>query len=918
MIEKNELASRKHIQKDLKPLIAFFTTFAAMILIFFVNQIIPFGARNSLTSDLGAQYGPYLIGYKHALQSGQSLLYSQSLGMGQNSMGVFAYYLSSPLSFLVFLFPESRLPEAITILITVKLSLAGAFMTWLLDRKFEEKSRFSILFGMMYPLCSFIMVFMFNIMWLDGFAILPLLILLTDSFVKNHKKWPLLTLLLLVLFVSGYYMAYMVGIFSFIYLISTMAYSGAFKADEKGALKTVGLFILSAIVGAMMSACILVPAGLDTLRNGDFTKAEAITLDPSFKLVSFVDQLLNTGGPELDKNLPMVFSGLAVLFLCILFFFNKHFTKKLKILIGVALGAALVSFHMPLLNRAWHLFDSPNWFNYRYSYLMSFVMILVAYYSFLHMKEASKKHYLISYGIIAGLACISQSAGAMSKENSTFLATLLIAALIALLLYGMTLSKWPEQIVNLRKYGAGFLAAVILVEIVVFNPHCYMPAAFSGTNDGPQFEDMIEAVEILGSKEDTSRWSRSEIHYPWHDYMRGNTTAFYAGKNGISIFASMANKRTNHFLKQLGYQANYNYFCVEHTCSIIPADSILGIRYLITNSHNLSGVNYVTNADTFYLYENPYAASIAMLAEADAGAFDGYALEKDEHKKDYFTFQENWIHSLSGLEASDIYDTFTTEWEIYNAQESVVRPKASMAVGVIVDNSLNQENKNCRSEELKYYTRNSDKMPIVLRTKFEVEEDKPLYLIIPYLYLTCVGDIYVNDKLIFVQDTSSYYSQIINLGAYKKGETITVDIRSDSPVFTSFEPIFAYCNAENLKPHVDKLSSGVSNLNVENGHISLQASCEEAKTLILTVPFEKGWEATVDGQKVELVSYQDALISIPLSAGNHAVELRFTPPGWHAGLAASAAGTVLFALVSFIICKKRQTTQKSNKEKEET
>ena len=169
-----------------------------------------------------------------------------------------------------------------------------------------------------------------------------------------------------------------------------------------------------------------------------------------------------------------------------------------------------------------------------------------------------------------------------------------------------------------------------------------------------------------------------------------------------------------------------------------------------------------------------------------------------------------------------------------------------------------------------------------------------------------------------MQDTSSYYSQIINLGAYKKGETITVDIRSDSPVFTSFEPIFAYCNAENLKPHVDKLSSGVSNLNVENGHISLQASCEEAKTLILTVPFEKGWEATVDGQKVELVSYQDALISIPLSAGNHAVELRFTPPGWHAGLAASAAGTVLFALVSFIICKKRQTTQKSNKEKEET
>ena len=180
MIEKTTLEKKAGRKIDTRPLLAFFATMLAMILVFLINMITPFGNRNVLTSDLGAQYGPYLIGYKQAILSGEFLFYNRSLGIGSNTLGAFAYYLSSPLNLIALLFPTTMIQELVSCLIIIKLSFAGAFMTWLLDRKFKTHDKMTILFGLMYPLCTFAIVYMFNIMWLDGFALLPLLILLTE------------------------------------------------------------------------------------------------------------------------------------------------------------------------------------------------------------------------------------------------------------------------------------------------------------------------------------------------------------------------------------------------------------------------------------------------------------------------------------------------------------------------------------------------------------------------------------------------------------------------------------------------------------------------------------------------------------------------------------------------------------------
>ena len=318
-----------------------------------------------------------------------------------------------------------------------------------------------------------------------------------------------------------------------------------------------------------------------------------------------------------------------------------------------------------------------------------------------------------------------------------------------------------------------------------------------------------------------------------------------------------------------------------------------------------------TEEGDLFLYRNEYALPAAFLAEASAGDFDGFALEKDEDKKDYFDFQEKWISSLSGVDASDIYDTWTPTWEVFNGQKTDVPPEKSIMSADEIDNTLNFETKNLKSESLMYYLRNNDKAPMVLRTVFTADRDGAIYFVIPYLHLQCKADIYVNGKEKYNFDSNSFYTHVRDLGNFKKGEEVTLEIRVTQDVYGSFAPIVAYLKPEAIAPHKEALTKDLKNVVVENGHYEIETASDSDKLLIITAPYEDGWKAYVDGQETKIEAYQDAFISIPLSAGSHKIELRFTPPGWNAGLIATAAGILIFAVMTVVILKKKEKGQET-------
>ena len=909
MIEKNALERRKRQQKtrNLRPLIAFISVFASHCAILFMTGVSPFGSGSVLMSDLSAQYAPYLVTMRNKLLHGSSPYYSFEIGMGKSLPGIIAYYCASPLNLIALLFPVARISDAIALIIMLKLSFAGAFMTALIDHKFGDKTKMSILFGMVYALSSYSMSFIFNFIWLDGFALLPLLILTIERFRKDIRKAYQVLLVLIVLFASNYYIAYMVGIFSFFYLIGMLEYDrkSERKEGEPSAAKALGIFLLMAIAAAMVCAALLLPAGIDTIRNGDHSSSFELTMDPPFRLIKLLPYVFLGKLSDITTNMPFVFSSLMVLELVVLFFLNPEIPKAIRHRVGIALGLGILSFLMPLLNTAWHLFDDPNWFLFRYSFLFIFGTILVTFYSFLHIRSLKNKHFIAMFGSLFILLQVAEQFGGVEDGKSMYFQNLILLSLIGLCLFGLSKEKWSDQLANLKRLGSGILVPVILVEIVFLAPKVTVGALWNDTQKASAFADEVEELETLTSSIERSSGARLEQAWYLSPNIDSLNLSSYSETNGIGAFCSMSNKKQHRFLKQLGYCTNYNYFSVEHRSMNLPADSFLGVRYIVSGQKELSGLNEISAYGRYHLYENPYSADIVFLAAPSAADFDGYRLETMGKDKNYFAFQEDWMSSLSGIPADQVYDAKALSWEVSNAQTV----SGDMA-GKILEydekkNALDLEDVEKGSEELTFYLRNNPKAPIRLTAKIKVEKEGPLYLSIPFLMRSAPVSVYCNEKRVYHEDSDSYYSVIVDTGAHKAGEEITIEVRCDDDIFASFDPSLAYCDTEELGRQTAEVKKGISDLKVCDGKVSFTAETDSPKMLIATIPYEEGWTARVDGETVEVQGYQDAFLALSLTPGSHRIELTFVPTGMGIGVIISALGAI-FSVVLLVVTRKKQ------------
>ena len=81
--------------------ISFFLSTFIIILIYALNHIYPFGDKTILTMDMSGQYVNYLMYFKHIITGHGNIFYNFTMNLGSNAYGLFAYYISSPLNFLI-------------------------------------------------------------------------------------------------------------------------------------------------------------------------------------------------------------------------------------------------------------------------------------------------------------------------------------------------------------------------------------------------------------------------------------------------------------------------------------------------------------------------------------------------------------------------------------------------------------------------------------------------------------------------------------------------------------------------------------------------------------------------------------------------------------------------------------------------
>lgn len=446
-------------------------TFCLLWLLFYIKKYVPFGVHSLASKDADFQYLDFLAYLKDVFDGKNNIDYSFSKSIGGACIGVFSYYLSSPFNLLLLLFDKSQLVLFVHVIITLKLACAAATFAFYLNRRFEEwndgsvkKQALIIFLAVSYAVSQYGIAQACNIMWLDGFYMLPLIMLGVYRVVNGGRPVMLsVSVALAVLF--NWYMGGINCVFACFWFLFEFAYSRLYSGDTK-AEKTVikdfagklGRFIYSMLAGVLISGVLFLPT-IGAMRYSvrgslDFGSL----LDMSF--IGDVSSVIDgySLGAQSQKGSVSLYCGCLALIGFIGIFIGKKHNVKQKILAFVTLVVMLLMFYWNPLCMAFSLFKEVGSYWYRYSHVGIFCILFFAAEFFLSEDlNAVKWRVIIASAIFSAAMLGVNYLHGVQDNKLVWLTAALIVGVAVLIALVSRLSK---------NVGAGRVLGIIFTVIL--------------------------------------------------------------------------------------------------------------------------------------------------------------------------------------------------------------------------------------------------------------------------------------------------------------------------------------------------------------------------------------------------------------------------------------------------------------------
>lgn len=179
---------------------------------FACGGIYPFGATSFLTEDLSYQYIDFFTWCKRVLSGEVSIFYTTTMSLGQNTWGIYSYYLASPFNLLLLAFDFDHLTLAIFVIEALKIACANVAAVWYLKKRFDLQPATAICVALGYTFSLWAMTNFRNPVWLDTLILLPLM-MQGAHLLASGKSSKLLLISTLLQLIICWYMAYMTILF---------------------------------------------------------------------------------------------------------------------------------------------------------------------------------------------------------------------------------------------------------------------------------------------------------------------------------------------------------------------------------------------------------------------------------------------------------------------------------------------------------------------------------------------------------------------------------------------------------------------------------------------------------------------------------------------------------------------------------
>ena len=852
--------------------------------------VYPIGNKSILMVDLHHQYAPLLSELRHMLLEGGDLSYNFHVGMGSAFLPAYAYYLSSPLNFLLVLFSEAHITEAILVITLIKFTLAAAFFTAMAQYLTRNRGAASVTVGILYALSGYMLAYSWNIMWLDVVALLPLVVMALEHALKTGKITAYAVLLGLSLF-ANYYIGFMVCVFLIFYwLVWVFRKKRTIKDIFFGGLR----FGAGSLWGAGMAACLLIPVAL-ALGRTSAAGGELGDFRTNFQIFDLFGRMFYGSTPTIRSgNLPNLYCGVAAVLLLPIYFGQKQISLRRRVCYGGLLALLLLSCTVTRWDLVWHGLHAPNDLPYRFSFLAIFVTLMLAAYTLAQIKQVTKGQVGLSLALSAAylvlwekLAAINTTANSskVSPDSYMLYINLTLLAVYGLILLAGAVKRAPKQAVT------RLLLTVVCAEMIfgtgrtlsTMNRNEYFTSQ-------PNYIDNVKHVVINDALRRVEELAAEEDAFLRMEYLPRTTcvdTALHH-YSGLTTFASSNPYCTTIMMGELGYAINGVNSYLYHSYVPVP-DSLLGLRYVIltvyiSNHPQLEYVETISAYDeemeqdvSYYIYRNTTALSIGVTATDALRDYRGMPY-------DPFSCQQKLYTALTGLE-DELYEQMITY--------------ADSADATIHDSS--------------FYMPGSG----VGRYTATVETAGQYFA-----YVDCRA---ANDITVQTYDeygssvnswgVTSYEPYIIDMGTLQPGERVDVSVYGDGAATGNI--YLKRLDADAFAAHLAVLQAGGMTVTEQTGH-SIKGTITSTRdgAMFFSLPYDEGWQVYVDGKRVEtfpvdrgedkvknehgLTEYKEnddgAFLAAVLPAGEHEVEIVYVTPGGREGLLVTGGSLLLLVI----------------------
>ncbi|MFK8242192.1 MULTISPECIES: YfhO family protein [unclassified Facklamia] len=921
-----------------------------MLFVWVFMGVFPFGTKTLMSIDFGQQYISLYQFFKKTVLSGDwsGLFYSFSKSIGGGMIGIWGFNLISPFNLIYVLFPTAEFRWAITLTIWLRYGATALAFSHLLIKRYNghlNNRRFLVpILSAAYAMCGLIVSYQMNPIFYDAMIMLPIVIIYLEELLDGGRGWKYAVLLSLTL-MFHFYMGYMICLFIVLY---TLYYLTGKDISWKNAIRPIIRVAAYSVVAAGAMMWLLYPIFLNLLiskgayqNNLDFDWNFQIR--PLDILAKFMIGAFDSESWPAGPNLPNVFIGSLALFGFGAFFANKSISRKQKWAAALVMFVFFIAIVNEFFNKVWHMSQTPAGFFYRFSWIISFFMVLLSYralhnwqgkswrfvslgaafiylsaewvfrneFSFFNYRQTNEimlvlENYLgLAFRLLIILFAFSALQYKGNKEKrkryiiigSSVLVFLLISILsyfkVLVTLQTLSLVTWCVTLIvlsfGLKRVTWAMISALTIFELG-FN--AYVSQSRMGYDNANHFKDAQVSVKPVIDQIRPSK--QGEFYRINKLFERSKNDPFMYDYPGLTHFSSNMERSTLSFMTNMGDSgSNASSFYGNGTAFM---DAFYGVKYVV------DFLNY-TNDDMLKYPERRFFSRNTTRTDltdyyTKIWENDRYAIYENPNVLP-IAFGVNAEVTDLTFYANQIVKTYNELFSALSGQTEDIFKSEPLADATLTNVELVQNGNS------KIYRKIDKTQNGTIEFKIIPKNNDTHYLNAPLSLKRKKGgaiDIRLNGRWYEYQHSFDG-QQLWNIAHKQQGEEIIFSITLGTSEEVDLTDLYLItANQQLTEPLIQKRAAqGMKVSEWGNNFVKGNVNITDNSTYMMTsIPYNLGWHVLVDGQEVAIKETWGAFLSFPITSGQHTIEMRFKPDGWTVGLLLSGVSIVLLLALHLI------------------